>query len=217
MRVSNPIRGLLQFYYYAQSGNLAAVAVLCLALAAAAVITGNQFVYNSFFLVAVAGAPYIIIMSMGGKEYPKWECFRITMPIRRGDLASTQYLCILLASLMGLPLAVLVAVLTFNIHVIDFSLATALINILAVLAMPLFFAGLTFPLGTTKFGENKQETTVMLCLAVTVGFNMVLIPRVGSWLGWAEGIASVVTFAVASAVFAGSYCITRSIYAKQDF
>ena len=217
MRTVYPIKGLLRFYYYAQSGNIAAFTALCLVLAAVAVITGNRFVYNSFFTFVVAGLPYIIIISMGGKEYPKWERFRIAMPIKRGDLASAQYLCILLASLVGLPLAVLVAVLTFNIHEIDYNLTIALINILAVLAMPLIFSGILFPLGTTKFGENKQETFFFICLAVTVGFTVILMPQIGNWLGWADGIAPLVTFAVALVVFVGSYYITRRIYAKQDF
>ena len=217
MRTNHPMRGLLQFYFYAQSGNIAALAVLCLGLAVVAIISGNIFVYNSFFMLAIAGTPYVIIIAMGGKQYPKWERFRLTMPIKRGDLAGAQYLSILLASLAGLPLAVLVAVLTFSIHEIDYSLATALINILAVLATPLVFAGLIFPVGNTKFGENKQETTVMLCLAVTVGFNLFLMPRMGAWLGLPDGLTSLATFAIGLAVFITSCLITRRIYAKRDF
>ena len=46
---------------------------------------------------------------------------------------------------------------------------------------------------------------------------MVLMPQIGNWLDLADGIASVVTFAVALTVFAGSYFTQRNIYAKQDF
>ena len=217
MRTNYPIKGLLRFYFYTQSGNIAGIALLCLALAAAALITGNFFIYNGFFMVSVAGLPYIIIMGMGGKEYPKWERFRITMPIKRGDLASAQYLCILLASLAGLPLAVLVAILTFNIHEIDYNLTTALLNILSVLATPLLFAGLVFPLGNTKFAENKQEIFIFLCLAVTVGVNMVLIPRIGNRFNLVDGITSLIAFAVALIVFTGGYYIQRNLYTKMDF
>ena len=216
MKTNNPLRGLLHFYVYAQSGNIAAITLLSLALAVAAVVTGNSFVYNSFFMIALGGIPYIIIVGMGGKTYPKWERFRIAMPIKRGDLASAQYLCILLSSLAGLPLAILVAVFTFNMHEFDYSLATALINILSILAMPLLFAGLIFPLGNTTFGENKQETLVMLCLAAAIGVN-IFMPRFGNWLEWAEGVASLVTFAVAVLVFVGSYYVSKKIYAKKDF
>ena len=69
----NPMKGLLQFYYYGVSGTIAIVMILCLVMAVAAIITGNFFIYNSAILLAVSALPYIIIVSMCNKGYLKWE------------------------------------------------------------------------------------------------------------------------------------------------
>ena len=217
MRKTNPIRGLLRFYYYAQSGNITSIALYCLLLAAAAVATGHFLVIQTFNMVAVMGLPYIVIVGMGTKEYPIWERFRITMPIKRSHLISTQYLIILLASLAGIPLLVLVTVLTYFIHQIDYSFATTLINALSVLAMPLLFVGLIFPIGNTKFGENRLDALFLVCFAIVVGVYMVLVPQIGNWLELADSTAPLVMFAVSFVAFVASYFVTRGQYARRDF
>ena len=217
MRTNHPIRGLLQFYFYAQSGNLVGLAIYCMVVAAAAVITGHSLIYGFAILSAIAGAPYIIIIAMGNKEYLKWERFRLTMPIKRGDIASAQYFCILLAALVGFPLAVLVVVLTSVIHGIDHSLGTALVEILAMLANPLLFTGLVFPVASTKFSENKQELSVAFCLGITVAVNLVFIPRAGAWLGLVDILIYFFTFGIAVVVFVVSLFMMREIYGKKDF
>ena len=161
--------------------------------------------------------PYIVIMGMGSKQYTKWERFRVSMPIRRGDLASTQYLAILLASLVGLPIAALVAVLTYVIHGVGATIAISVANVLPVLAMPLMFAGFVFPFGSTKFGANKQETVASICLAATVAINFMLMPRLGNFAELIDTAVSIATLVFAIVVFVVSYCIQRIMYASKDF
>ena len=216
MKTNNPIRGLLHFYYYSHSGNIAIIMLMCLVGAAVLLITGNHRLMYGFNIIAIASLPFAFMMRMGGKEYPKWERFRITMPIRRSDLASAQFLSILLASLAGLPLAVLIKVLTFTIHEIDYNLVTALVNILSVLAMPLFMSGLLFTLGCSKIGENRGDAFFLICTVPAVG-NTLLMPWIANRFELPVIAAPLMAIAVALAVFICSYFITRRIYAKMDF
>jgi len=217
MKTNNPIRGLLQFYYFSQSGNIAIVMLACLVGAAVLLITGNHQVMNGFNIIAVVCLPFAFMMKMSGKEYPKWERYRIAMPIKRSDLASAQFLCILLASLAGLPLAVLVNVLTFTIHEIDYhTLTSAIISILSALAMPLFMSGLLFTLGCLKIGENRGDAFFLLCTA-PAGGNILLMPWLANRFELPEVAAPLMAIAAALAVFICSYFITRKIYAKMDF
>ena len=217
MKTVNPIKGLVKFYFYAQSGNIRAVMAICFISTALAVITGIQLIYNVSILIAVGGVPYIVIVGMGSKQYTKWERFRVSMPIKRGDLASTQYLAIVLASLVGLPIAALVAVLTYTVHGVGTTIAMSVVNVLPVLAMPLMFAGFVFPLGSTKFGEDKQETVVSICMAATVALSMILMPRLGNFAELIDSAVAIATLVFAIVVFVVSYCIQRIMYAKKDF
>ena len=216
MGTNKPMRGLLSYFYYSYSENIAIVMLLSLVLGVATVITGHTLVNNVFAMVGVAGIPYIIMMGMGGKSYPNWERFQLTMPVRRSHLIGSQYLCILLASLVGLPLVVLVKVITFALHEIDYSLTTALLNTFALFGTPLMMAGILFPLANTKFGENKGELFFSIGIFAAIG-NFLLIHMVGNIYEWADGIASAVAFAVAVVMFVMSYLITNRIYAKLDF
>ena len=214
---SNPMKGLLLFYYYGVSGAIAIIMAFCAVLAVAAVITGNDFLYNSSILLAVGGLPYMIIVSMCQKSYLKWECFRLTMPIKRRELASVQYLCVLLASLVGLPLAVLIVVVTSKIHGMGDNLTADLFYILANLSVPLLCAGLLFTIGCTKIGEKYGEALFLLCLMATVGINMILIPWIGTELNWSGSMTSLVVFTVGVVAFIIAWKITGSLYEKKDF
>ena len=213
---SNPIKGLLLFYYYGVSGTIVLCMALSLMMVTVAIITGNDIIYGVSILLSVAGLPYTIIVSMCQKSYLKWERFRLTMPIKRRELASVQYLCVLLASLVGFPLAVLIVVVTPKIHGTS-GIEMDLFYILSILALPLLYAGLLFTIGCTKIGEKYGEVVFMLCLMVAVGVNMVLIPRIGDWLNWSWSITSLVVFAVGVVVFIISWRATGSMYEKKDF
>lgn len=213
---TNPMRGLLLFYYYGVSGTIVLYMALALMMVAVAIITGNNIIYNGSILLATAGLPLMIIMSMCNKDYLKWERFRLAMPIRRRDLASVQYLCILLASVVGLPLAVLIVVLPSKMNGMG-DIAADLFFVLSILALPLLSGGLLFTIGCTKFGEKYGEVVFTLCLMVAAGINMVLIPRIGDWLNWSRSITSLVVFVVGLVVFAISWWVTGCMYEKKDF
>lgn len=218
MRTKNPMRGLLCYFYYPAKGNIVIIFTAIIILAAVAITTGHELAYNAFVMIGIAGLPYTIILSMGGKSYPRWERFQLTMPVRRRHLIGSQYLCILLTSIVGIPFVLLGTWLCFNYQeaLFEYNLLIALVNILPVLGMPLILAGVLFPLASTKFGENKGEIFFGIGIAVAFGTNM-LVGWVGNRLEWAVGIISIAAFAVAVVVFVASHYITSRIYAKMDF
>jgi hypothetical protein len=216
MRTINPLRGLLRYFYYDSSGNIKIVVMVALVLAIAALLTENFVVKNIFNMVSLGGIPYLLIMKMGGKNYPKWERFQLTMPITRSQLIGSQYLCISIGSLVGIPLVIIVGILNFGINDIDYEFTVALINTLGTLGLPFALAGVLFPLGSTKFGENKGEMFFMVGFAVAVGINF-LTTFLGNTLEWRDGLASAISFIVSIAIFVISYFITAGIYAKNDF
>ena len=217
MRKTNPMIGLLRYFYYDSGGNIKIAVVFVLIMGIAALITGNFFVKNIFSLVSIAGIPYLLIMKMGGKNYPKWERFQLTMPIKRSHLIGSQYLCILLGALAGLPLVILIGTINFSIREIDYAFTIELANILATFGMPLTMAGVLYPLSSTKFGENKGEIFFLVGIAAAVGIDLLARTFIGNILEWPYELASLVSFAAAVTIFVVSYFITSKQYANMDF
>ena len=216
MRTNNPMRGLLSFFYYSSRGNASILLLLCVALAIAALITNHHMINNVFSGVAIGGLPYVIVIGMAQKNYSKWEQFQLTMPVRRCQLIGSQYLCIFLASLVGIPLVVLVKILSFSLHDIEYNLVTALLNHLLVLSMPLVMTGVLYPLASTKFGSNKGEIFFAIGLAAAIGYTWAM-SWIGARLDWSVELTSVVALGAALVIFLGSYFITKDIYEKTDF
>ena len=218
MRTKNPLRGLLQFHFYSVSGNAAFVILIILALAAVLLITGNNIVKNLFVAAGTVALPYTIMSGMGGKAYPKWERFQLTMPLGRSHLIGSHYLVVFLASLIGFPLIILALGMTFSLHEawFDYNFTTALLGALSFLAFPLIMAGLIFPIAITKFGEGRGEALFVVCSSAAIGV-FILISWLGNRVNLATDVISLVKFGTSVLVFAVSYFITRQIYAKLDF
>ena len=216
MRTNNPMRGLLSFFYYSSRGNASILLLICVALAIASLIINNDFLTNAFAGVAIGGLPYVIIIGMAGKNYPKWERFQLTMPVRRSQLIGSQYLCIFLASLVGLPFAVLVKIISFSLYEFDYSLVAALFSHLTILAMPLVMAGVLFPIASTKFGKNKGEIFFAIGIVAAIGYTWAL-GWIGYRLDWSAELTSKIALGAALVIFIGSYLITKDIYEKTDF
>jgi hypothetical protein len=217
MKTKNPMIGLLKYLYYDSAGNIKIAIAVAIIMAIAALITNNSIVKNIFILVSVAGIPYLLLMKMGGKSYPKWERFQLTMPIKRSQLIGSQYLCMLFGVLIGLPLVIIVGAINFIIHDIDYPFVGALVNTLSTIGMPLTMTGVLFLLGTTKFGENKGEVFFLVGLVAAVGLDLLITTFIGNILQWHYSISSIISFATAVIIFTTSYLVTSKLYGKIDF
>jgi hypothetical protein len=139
------------------------------------------------------------------------------MPIKRSQLIGSQYLCMLIGVLVGVPLVVIVGAIKFVIHDIDYSFVGTLVNTLSTIGMPLTMTGVLFLLGTTKFGENKGEVFFLFCLVAAVGLDLLITTFIGNILEWHYNISSIISFTSAVIIFITSYSVTSKLYGKIDF
>jgi len=215
-RTKNPLKGLLLYFLYSAGWRLAIVYLQSIAWGVAFLIFGNIWLHFIFGVNAIASATLLIVTGMGNKEIV-WERFQLTMPVRRSDLATSQYLSVGLAPLIGIPIFVLFTWLSSIWHEeIYFTLHSVFISIAPFLSMPLIFAALLFPLASIPALENKQEGFVVLFMAASAAIPQLVM----GWayrMGWSLSIASFMTLGISLLAFIVSYFITRKMYSKLDF
>jgi len=211
-----PLSGLLLYFLYSAGGKLAISFLQTIAWGIAFLFTGNVWVHMIFGINAIAGAALIVIVGMGNKEVD-WERFQLTMPVRRNDMIRSQFMSIALASLVGVPLFVIITGLSVLFHeTAYFTLTTVFVSMAPFLATPFILGGLLFPLMCIKSLENKQDGFFSLLFLAAIG-----IPQLITWgagrLGWSVEIASLLTLVVSLVIFIVSFFITKKLYAKMDF
>ena len=218
MHRKNPVQGLMMYGFYSAVGGVLSALLLGLLLGTAWLITGSDLVQRLFGLVVIAGPAYVMIVGMGGKTGGKWERFQLTMPLRRSDIAKSQYFLVLIASLLGVPLFLLVLGLHSVLHsgVVAFNVASIVTNVSPLVSMPLVFAGLLFPLACTRLGEEKQEGLSLICL-VAGAMYMSLVPSIGQGWGLSYAMTALLTVGISLLIYLISYVVTRNLYGAIDF
>jgi len=218
MRTNSPVKGLLKFSLQSSSGNFAIAMLVCLALGVALLVTGNATVYTFFVTVTITFPPMFFMMgSAGGGNSSKWERFRISMPVRRKDVIASNYLGVILTSLVGLPIFLVFSGLSVFLHadLTDLITSTALYEFTRFFCVALFTASIFYPLVNT-IGGNKGEGLLMVCMLGGVGFILGV-----SWIGGraelSESFVSILTITVSIAIYLISFVATQKIYAKRDF
>jgi len=219
MRTNNPLKGLLKFLFYSASGNFLVIFPICILLSAIFLITGNSFFFMMLVITAMLTLPMMIITNMAAKD-GKWERYQLTMPITRTHLLKMQYYGVLLISLIAALLVIatigISIALTPNQYLFEYGFARAIIDSLFSLGMPLLMTGLTFPLATSKIGEERESSMLTISMFFTLGIN-ILLPHIGNWVGLSTDMISVVAFAVSVLIFIISFFITRVLYNIKDF
>lgn len=214
----SPQKGLLLYLFYSAIGSLMFVFLLYIVMSAALFITGNSLVYTLLGGIGIVGPPYVVLMVMGGSRYAKWERYQLSMPINRVDLVKSQYLSMLLASLLGIPFVIAVTIIAYHMHdfLFESSLTIALVNISELFAVPLIMVALLFPLSSTKLGEGKEEGLSFICFLLAFATPL-LISIIGVRLDFAEGVAPLLSLLLAVILFFSSYLMSKHLYSKLDF
>ncbi|MCL2854164.1 MAG: ABC-2 transporter permease [Defluviitaleaceae bacterium] len=217
MAKTAPIRGLLYFQFQASRGNALPAAFIAIAAAVVSVITGNLFIFNMSLLIAMASLPLLLVTTMASKN-GLWERYQLSMPIKRGDLLAAQYITIAICALFGWVLATIVFAANVVLHPEAFgdNLFAALTSSAHAFSTPLWFAGLCFPLASSKIGKGRDELISSMCLLFAVGIN-VIVPMLSERLDFAPYILPLSAFGISAVVFIISYFITRNLYHKMDF
>ena len=216
MRTTNPLKGLLIYFIYSTGWRLAIVYLQAIAWGIAFLIFGNAILHMLFGINAIAGATILVITGMGNKEID-WERFQLSMPVRRRDLASSQYLSVGLAPLIGIPLFVAFTGLSSIWHEdVYFTLSTIITSISPFLSMPLILGGLIFPLACVKPLQDKAEGFFPILMLASIVIPQLVVMGADR-LGWPMAVASPLILVVSVFIFIISYFITRGLYAKLDF
>ena len=139
------------------------------------------------------------------------------MPVKRRDMAISQYLSVAIASFIGIPIYVVISGISAIVNESAyFTFMTLFTGMAPFLAIPFILAGLVYPLFCIKSLEDKQDGLFPLFMLASFAIPQFVVWGAGR-LGWSVDIALVVTLAVAIIIFVLSYFITRKLYAKIDF
>ena len=208
--------GLMLYLWYYSGGKFLILNIQAVAWGIAFLIWGNPILHFLFGMNAIAGATFILIASMGNKEID-WERFQLSMPVRRNDLARSQYLSVLFASLVGIPIYVIFTGLSSIFHQdVYFTLNTVFINIAPFLSIPYILGGLVFPLYSLPALERLYEGLFPALVLVAAALPQIAVVAANHW-GWSMIAASSIMLAVSALIFIASYFIYKKLYAKMDF
>ena len=220
MKTTSPLKGLLLYFWYSTGGKLTILFFQVIAWGIAFLVFGNRdwgvFLHFFFGMNALMGVSLIVVMGMGNKEVD-WERFQLSMPVRRRNMASSQFISVGLAAVVGVPIFVLFTGLSAVWHEgTYFTLQSTFTSMAPFFSMPFVLGGLLFPIYSIKAVERVYDGMFPAIMVVAM-----LIPMGINWganrLGWPEIVASLMTLAVALAMFIVSFFITRKLYEKMDF
>jgi len=217
MRTRKLLTGLLLYLFYNSGLKLAVLFSQSIVWGVIYIVTGNTWVHMIFAYNAIASAAFLLLAGMGNNKEINWERFQLSMPVKRRDMAISQYLCVAMASLVGIP--IYVAIIAINVLINEsayFTFMTLFTGIAPFLAIPFILAGFVYPLFSIKSIEDKQEGIFPLFMIASFAIPQLVIWGAGR-LEWSVNIAVVITLAVAVIIFIVSYFITRKLYAKMDF
>lgn len=212
----NTIKGLMLYLWYYAGGKLLILNLQAIVWGIIFLASGGLIIQVIFGLNAVAGATFVLIAGMGNKEID-WERFQLSMPVRRRDLASSQYLSVTIASLVGVPIFIIFTGLSSIWHEeIYFTLSTVFINIAPFLSIPYILGGLVFPLYSIPALEKLYDGMFPAIMLISIAIPQVVV-WVANHFGWSMIAASSIMLAVSVLIFIASYFITKKLYAKMDF
>ena len=215
-RKTSPLTGLMLYLWYYTGGKLLILNFQAIVWGIAFLIWGNPILHFIFGMNAIAGATFILIAGMGNREID-WERFQLSMPVRRNDMATSQYISVVLSSLIGIPIYIVFTGLSSILHQdVYFTLSTVFINIAPFLSIPYIMGGLVFPLYSIPALEKLYEGMFPALMLVSVAIPQVVVIAANHF-GWSMVVASSLMLTVSVLIFVASYFIYRKLYAKMDF
>lgn len=224
MKSNKTMIGLIMFLFHSASANISITLMSCSIIGIIFLVTGISNFHVFFILMTIVMPPYSIITSVAGgyvsRYSSKWERFQIAMPVRREDVTSSQYLCIIIASLVGTPFIVIITGLTIALHenlseIVD-KVISSTVSIFSISIGIVFLLGaLFFPLTCMKISKNKGESLAFVCLFVAIGM-IGLISWAGFCMNLSQYTISLLRITISIIFFMISYLITKNLYVKLD-
>ena len=228
MRTNKPLTGLLLYFWYSTGGTLILLFAQAIAWGIAFLVFGDNAAGSVLFILfginAMMGVSIMLISGMGNREID-WERFQLSMPVKRHHLASSQFLSVGLAPLIGIPIFVAFTALSLIFHEGGYLFwhwgeyspwLSVFVSIAPYLAMPYIMAALVFPVYMLPIADKMHEGLFPAVMVVSIIIPQLVIRWAGR-MGWPMVWATSLTLVVSLVLFVVSYFITRKLYAKHDF
>ena len=228
MRKNKPLAGLLLYFWYSTGGKLILLFAQVIAWGVAFLVFGDgaagSLLFIFFGINAVMGVSILIISGMGNREID-WERFQLSMPVRRRHMASSQYLSVGLAPLIGVPIFAAFTALSLVFHDGGYlfwqgggysTWLSVYVSIAPYLAMPYIMAALVFPVYMLPVADKLHEGLFPAVMLISVVIPQLVIRWAGR-MGWPMVWATSLTLGVSLIIFVVSYFVTRRLYARHDF
>jgi len=216
IRKISPLKGLLTYFWYYMGGKVIIALLQAIGLGILSLFIGNAFLIGILNFTAIAMGTLTILMTMGNKEVD-WERFQLSMPVRRSDLANSQYIITGATPFIGLPIVLIFGWLGSLLHCsVNFNIDSIAITVMPLLSGALIMTAFIFPLALVPALENKMDTLfwVIVLISLLIPYLIVLL---ANNLGWSMIIATSLMLIISITLFITSYFITKSVYAKIDF
>ena len=215
-RTLNPLKGLLTYFWYYLGNKFKIIFLQVILMGIVFLIFENLWVVALFNFNAITMGTVTVLTTMGSKEVD-WERFQLSMPVRRSDLAKSQYISVGVTPFLGLPLFIIFNWLASFLHEdMYFTILSAFTTAAPLVSSALIMCSLVFPLAMIPALENKIDALFWLIIIVSllIPYSIVIL---ANNLGWSTVATTSGMLIVSIVVFIVSYFVTRRLYAKSDF
>jgi len=216
VRKMNPLKGLLTYFWYYFNVKLTIVLIQVMAVAIAYLIFGHLWIFGIFSFYALSMMSVSILLTMGSKEVD-WERFQLSMPVRRNDIAKSQYITVGGVPFLGIPLVILIYWLGSLLHEGAYFELIPMFTMLAPsLSGPLTMCAIIFPLAVVPALEDKINSLFWPIVLISLVIPQLII-LLGNNLGWSAIITASAILGLSIVLITISYFITVKLYSKIDF
>jgi hypothetical protein len=214
MKKRKPLLALMTFTFHDISAGLVYALMLALLAGVAAQLLDSPMLLIYFPFLAVGAAPYIVLMKSEGT--PTWDKYVIAVPIKRKELASSLYLNVFAASLLGIPLVALVWALGYALNgSAPVLLSSGFTNVANVYGLVFFMTAILYPAGSSRWGQRSTQAvffgSIFFSSGIVFGLSVL-----GNNLGLSDIALSVMIVGTSGIAFIISLFITRAMFAKMD-
>lgn len=173
------MKGLLKNNYYAALANAKVMAVIMILLGALGIALKNQGLLIAFTLLCMIGFSFISIASIRREGGSKWGKYKLTTPVKRGDIVWSHFLSLLLWLALGMLMAGMGITLSLMFRGFLFDKNTDIFNLYIMgMGISLFMGAVFFLLFYRWGGQEQSEAFLAVSLigggGIMLGISMLV-------------------------------------------
>jgi len=213
MTTNNPMRGLLTLTYFKTKTKVLGGVIYALVLGLAFWGSEIEMVKGMFVMSCVIYLPLQVLVGMSENE-GKWERFQVSLPIKRSYLLKSQYLSLILVSILGGILLTAGIGMSTIVHDTWFNngFASAIMSSMHSYGLAFLAIGLCYMLAFVV--GNFAAWIIAMLVPTILQFTLV---NIAESLGISTYFLSAMTFVGSVIIFIISYFIMKKVYGSYDF